>query len=55
MSFQSEIEKTLTRRAFLSRSTTGLGAIALGALLRHDLLGAGAPINPSLKPKGALP
>src|SRR6266566_5145750 len=54
MLLQTEIEKTLTRRAFLTRSTTGLGAIALSALLRHDLFGA-APINPSLKPKGALP
>src|SRR5438445_11466669 len=55
MFFQTELEKTLTRRAFLTRSTTGLGAIALSALLRHDLVGAAAPINPSLKPKGALP
>src|SRR6266508_6281000 len=55
MIFQTEIEKTLTRRAFLTRSTTGLGAIALGALLRHDLLGAAVPTNPSVKPKGALP
>src|SRR6266487_1335585 len=55
MLLQTEIEKTLTRRAFLTRSTTGLGAIALGALLRHDLFGAAVPINPSVKPKGALP
>src|SRR6266478_2747975 len=54
MLLQTEIEKTLTRRAFLTRSTTGLGGIALSALLRHDLFGA-APINPSVKPKGALP
>src|SRR6266581_9337299 len=40
MIFQTEIEKTLTRRAFLARSTTGLGAIALSALLPHDLFGA---------------
>src|SRR5712691_3783779 len=55
MIFETEIEKTLTRRAFLTRSTTGLGAIALSALLRHDLFGADPPINPSLKSKGALP
>src|SRR2546428_14154770 len=55
MLFQTESEKALTRRAFLARSTTGLGAIALSALLRHDLLGAAVPTNPSLKPKGALP
>src|SRR6266487_1294569 len=54
MLLQTEIEKTLTRRAFLTRSTTGLGAIALSALLPHDLFGAAAPVNPSLKPKGAL-
>jgi len=55
MLFQTESEKALTRRAFLARSTTGLGAIALSALLRHDLLGAALPTNPALKPKGALP
>src|SRR5438094_4165431 len=55
MLLQTEIEKTFTRRAFLTRSTTGLGAIALGALLRQDLFGATAPMAPSLKPKGALP
>src|SRR5687767_12591197 len=55
MIFQTEIEKTLTRRAFLTRSTTGLGAIALGALLRRDLLGADAAMIPSARPAGALP
>ena len=54
MLLQTEIEKTLTRRAFLARSTTGLGAIALGSLLRRDLFGAEAAINPSPKSKGAL-
>src|SRR2546426_12377620 len=44
MIIQTEIEKTFTRRAFLTRSTTGLGAIALGALLRQDLFGATAPM-----------
>src|SRR5688572_9200385 len=55
MIFQTDIQKTLTRRAFLSRSTTGLGAIALGALLRRDLFGAETAAVPSLKPEGALP
>src|SRR2546422_748405 len=54
MIFQTEIEKTLSRRAFLTRSTTGLGAIALSALLPRNLLGADAAVPPSLKPKGAL-
>ena len=54
MFLQSEIEKTLTRRTFLTRSTTGLGALALGALLRQDLFGADAPTAHSLKPGGAL-
>src|SRR6185312_3615374 len=54
MFLQSEIEKTLTRRTFLTRSTTGLGAIALGALLRDDLFGADAPATHSPKPGGAL-
>jgi hypothetical protein len=34
----SEIDKIISRRAFLARSTTGLGAIALGTLLRRDVL-----------------
>src|SRR3989440_450725 len=54
MIFEPEIEKTLSRRAFLARSTTGLGAIALGALLRRDLFGADTMTHGSLKPKGAL-
>src|SRR5262249_27165477 len=54
MIFQTEIEKTLTRRAFLTRSTTGLGAIALGALFHRELLGS-TVAAPSLKPKGGLP
>ncbi|PYJ94436.1 MAG: sulfatase, partial [Verrucomicrobia bacterium] len=52
MFLQSDIEQTLSRRAFLARSTTGLGAIALGSLLRRDLFGAEAAINPSPKAKG---
>ncbi len=41
----------LTRRAFLTRSTTGLGALALSSLLNPGLLGAAAP---RLQTKGAL-
>ncbi len=40
--FQNDIEKTLSRRAFLARSTTGLGAMALGSLLKPGLFGAAA-------------
>src|ERR1051326_8387033 len=40
MYLRPDIAKSLTRRAFLTRSTTGLGALALGTLLRRDLLGA---------------
>ncbi len=34
MNLDTEIQRILSRRAFLTRSTTGLGAIALGSLLR---------------------
>src|ERR1044071_5664237 len=40
MYLRPDIAKSLTCRAFLTRSTTGLGALALGTLLRRDLLGA---------------
>ena len=36
MNLDEPIRRMLSRRAFLSRSTTGLGAIALGSLLRGD-------------------
>ena len=42
MIFQPDIERTLTRRAFLTRSTTGLGAMALASLFQPSLFGAGA-------------
>src|SRR5438105_3404104 len=42
MLFQNDLKLSLTRRAFLFRSTTGLGALALGTLLKEDLLGANA-------------
>ena len=44
--FQHDIEKTLSRRAFLARSTTCLGAMALGSLLKPSLFGApAAPVG----------
>ncbi|MBC8094214.1 MAG: DUF1501 domain-containing protein, partial [Akkermansiaceae bacterium] len=51
MMFQSEIERALSRRTFLARSTTGLGAIALGTLLRRDASAqtAAAPNSPALQ------
>ncbi|HAB17019.1 MAG TPA: DUF1501 domain-containing protein [Verrucomicrobiota bacterium] len=51
MHFQPDLERLLTRRAFLTRSTTGLGALALASLLPPSLLGAGSP---AAKSKGAL-
>ena len=41
MIFQDNIQRMLSRRAFLSRSTTGLGALALSSLLNPRLFGAG--------------
>src|SRR5581483_2380984 len=41
MLFQNDINRALSRRAFLTRSTTGLGAIALGSLLNPKHLAAG--------------
>ncbi len=52
MILPSELQKSLSRRAFLSRSTTGLGALALGSLLNPGLFGAEAASGPKLK--GAL-
>lgn len=40
MLFQSEIEKIITRRTFLRRSTTGLGALSLASLLNERLFAA---------------
>src|SRR5258707_8136523 len=42
----------LSRRAFLTRSTTGLGALALSSLLNPRLLGA--EVEGGFKSKGAL-
>ena len=51
MLLQPDLERALTRRAFLTRSTTGLGAIALATLLNPRLLGA---TDVAAKSAGAL-
>ncbi|MDB6040815.1 MAG: Sulfatase [Verrucomicrobiales bacterium] len=43
--FQNEAQRILSRRAFLTRSTTGLGAIALGSLLNRKSFGIEAASN----------
>ena len=48
----TEVQNALTRRAFLTRSTTGLGALALASLLNDRLFAANA--DASLKTFGAL-
>jgi len=52
MNFEAEIQRALSRRSFLSRSTTGLGALALSSLLNPRLFGA-EPAG-ALSTKGAL-
>src|SRR6516225_604922 len=52
MFLQDDILQTLSRRAFLSRATTGVGTLALWSLLNRQSLGAG-PIGLS-NSKGAL-
>src|SRR6478752_6590508 len=47
-----ETERILSRRAFLARSTTGLGALALSSLLNPRLFAA--ETDAGLKTKGAL-
>ena len=39
-----DLHRTLTRRAFLQRSATGIGAVALASLMRGDLFGAASPL-----------
>lgn len=48
--FQSAIDQTLNRRAFLRRSTTGLGALALASLLKPGLLRGEAAAAASAPP-----
>ena len=44
MPFPDEFQRHLTRRTFLQKSTTGLGALALTSLLKPDLFGAADPL-----------
>ncbi len=48
----SDLHRLLGRRAFLERSTTGLGALALASLLAPDAFGAGVAGGPAVT--GAL-
>ena len=43
MHFQQQMQLALSRRAFLQKSTTGLGALALGSLLNPSGFCAGTP------------
>ena len=52
MIFQDNVQRMLSRRAFLSRSTTGLGALALSSLLNPRLFGSDAAV--ASQSRGAL-
>ena len=52
MNLFDDLNKISSRRAFLARSTTGLGAVALASLLNENLFGASS--SPALKSNGAL-
>lgn len=54
MLFQDEISKIITRRTFLRRSTTGLGALGLASLLNERLFAADAEKADPLSTFGAL-
>src|SRR5437016_4005139 len=47
MLFQNEIEKILTRRTFLTRTTASLGLFALGSLLNDDVLADTSIVRPN--------
>lgn len=51
MTLDETIQRQLTRRTFLTQSTTGLGALALATLLNPRLLAANSATNPA---NGAL-
>src|SRR5881398_518383 len=53
MNFFDDLNKIASRRAFLARSTTGLGAVALASLLNEKLFGAATP-SAALQSNGAL-
>src|SRR3979409_2268424 len=52
MNFLDDINKIASRRAFLVRSTTGLGALALASLFNKDLFAA--TNSPIIQTAGAL-
>src|SRR5258707_138732 len=52
MNLFDDLNKISSRRAFLARSTTGLGAVALASLLNENLFGASS--SPALQSNGAL-
>src|SRR5438093_11317915 len=55
MLFQDQIQRVITRRTFLGKTTTGLGALALASLLDEKLFGAGAAsAQPARGALGAL-
>jgi hypothetical protein len=53
MIFENDFHKTITRRAFLRRSATGIGGIALASLLNKQLFAAAAGADP-LRSLGAV-
>jgi hypothetical protein len=53
MNLFEDFNKLASRRAFIARSSTGLGALALGSLLNGNLFGAGKKIV-AAKPGGGL-
>jgi hypothetical protein len=53
MNIADHLNQIASRRAFLARSTTGIGTLALASLLNENLFGA-APTAPALSTSGAL-
>src|SRR5688572_4956207 len=51
---QQEFQKIISRRAFLRRGATGVGAIALASLLKENLFAAAAPAQQSHGVMGSL-
>src|SRR5688572_15808883 len=51
---QQEFQKIISRRAFLRRGATGVGAIALASLLKENLFAGTAPAQQSHGVMGAL-
>ena len=55
MNFINELNQLTSRRAFLARSSTGLGALALSSLLNGHLFGAEKKIVAAKTGGGILP